>query len=328
MVVGLLLPGRAQAGIAVEAPDCPGRAQVVAALESRLPGATAGPPDRRLDLRPSAPGIALRLLDGTGALVLERELKLDQRTAASSTHAEACQTLAEAAALVVVRYLREIGYRPPSAGVVERAPEPPAVTTEAPPPRAPSPPWPSAGFLGLAGAGRVGTGGSSVSPRGEMMVGLAAHFGPLAAELAGGASSESQIPVPDSGSGELRLRAFPLRAALGVPFPAPGGFLVPAAGMSVDVLSFRARGLAGARSGVRLDPAVELGASYVVVRRRLYARALLSTGLTLAPRDFALDPDPAGGARAQPVFRTADAYFRALLEVGVVLWKNGSQGSL
>jgi hypothetical protein len=92
------------------------------------------------------------------------------------------------------------------------------------------------------------------------------------------------------------------------------------------VISFRASGLEDNRSGRRLDPAVELGASYLVTGKRLFARALLTTGLTLVQRDFGAER--AGADPGTPVFRTADAYFRALLEVGVVLWKNGSAGSL
>jgi hypothetical protein len=329
MLAAWLLAARAHAAILVEGPEpgCPGRDQVAAALEARLPGATAGGESgRRLEIEPAAPGVAVRLRDGAGAVVLERQLRLDGRTAASSTRAEGCQTLAEAAALVVVRYLREIGFRPPSAAVLERPAEPPVVTSEPPPPpvapSAPGPPWATAGLLGVGGAGRVGTGGSSASPRVEAMVGLATHVGLLAVELGGGISDQSVIPVPASGGGELRLRAFPLRGALGVPLSIPGGTLVPTAGMSLDLLSFRAAGLADARSGLRVDPAVELGASYLVARRRLYVRARLATGLALAPRDFRV------GSGTLPVFRTADAYFRAQIELGLVLWKNGSPGTL
>ncbi|HXU82596.1 MAG TPA: hypothetical protein VN914_14435, partial [Polyangia bacterium] len=120
----LLVTGRAWAAdgtIAVDAGDgCPDRAQVGAALEARLPGVTGrGAYTRRLELERDGGELILRLraFDG-GEQYLERRLPLDQR----ATN-EACEALAEAVAQVVVRYLREIGYRPPQpAAVVEVVP--------------------------------------------------------------------------------------------------------------------------------------------------------------------------------------------------------------
>jgi hypothetical protein len=146
------------------------------------------------------------------------------------------------------------------------------------------------------------------------------HLGWVAAALGGGASSATVVPVPDSG-GELRLRGYPLRAALGVPIAVPGGALVPTVGLGLELLSFRATGLVDARSGLRLQPAGEVGASYLVTGRRLFLRLRAGGGRRLAPRDF-----DAGGP--DPVFRTADGYFRADVEVGLVLWKIGSRGGL
>jgi hypothetical protein len=329
LVGGLLWPAYTRAGITVSAAEggCPGREQVVAALEARLPGVT-GSPGPRLELEPRAAGVALRLREPTGALALERQLAVEERGA---TRAEGCQALAEAAALVVTRYLRELGVRSPSAaveGVSEPAPAAPPVVVRAPAPpvvvRAPAPParpWSSTGLLGVAGAARVGAGAGAAAPRGELLLGLAVHARWLAAELGGGASSATVVTVPEGNGGQLRLRGYPLRAALGLVLPVPGGALVPTAGVALELLSFRASGLADARSGLRLEPAVELGASYLVTGRHLSVRLRAGAGRRLAPRDFE-------AGRPDPVFRTADGYFRADLEVGLVLWKNDSPSPL
>jgi hypothetical protein len=87
------------------------------------------------------------------------------------------------------------------------------------------------------------------------------------------------------------------------------------AGVSADLLSFEALGLADARSGVRFDPAAELGAGYAFDLGPIYLRSTLAGGLTLAPRDF-----QAGSA--DPVYRTPAAYLRAQIELGRVVWKN------
>jgi hypothetical protein len=123
------------------------------------------------------------------------------------------------------------------------------------------------------------------------------------------------VVIPEAPGGALRLRAFPLRAAVGVALQAPGGALVPSLGISMDLLSFRAEGLTDARRGIRVEPAAEAGLSYVAVGRWLFARLRLTGGLSLAPRDF-------DAGRPEPVFRTPDAYFRAQVEIGLVLWKN------
>ena len=149
-----------------------------------------------------------------------------------------------------------------------------------------------------------------------MLVGLHGNRGWIAAEIAAGVSSEAAIPVPQSvGAAELRLRTFPVRVAVGLPLPLAGGVIAPAVGLNLDLLSFRARGLADARSGLRVEPAAELGLAYRAQSRRLFVRGSLFGGLSLSPRDF-----DAGGA--EPVFRTPAAYVRLGVEAGVALWKN------
>ena len=126
----------------------------------------------------------------------------------------------------------------------------------------------------------------------------AGERGWLAAELAGGVSTETVVQVASAQAADLRLRAFPLRAGLGLPLAWGGGVILPAVGVNLDLLAFRARGLVDARSGVRVEPAGEVGLGYRAGNRRWFVRGSLWGGLSLAPRDF-----DAGGE--QPVFRTA-----------------------
>jgi hypothetical protein len=108
-----------------------------------------------------------------------------------------------------------------------------------------------------------------------------------------------------------------VRLAAGLPLRlSPSMMLVPTAGVSLEVLAFRAAGLADARRGTRLEPAAELGASYLLIGGPgLFGRISVAGGLTLGARDF-------DAGLAQPVFRTPSAYLRAQIEVGLVLWKN------
>src|SRR5688500_14841545 len=114
----------AEGGITVDVaePGCPGRGQIVAALEARLPRVTAAgsTPGRRLELETGAEGPLLRLRAAGGAVELTRQLAPQAR----GPSAEGCEAIAEAAALVVVRYLREIGYQPPALEQPAPAPGP------------------------------------------------------------------------------------------------------------------------------------------------------------------------------------------------------------
>jgi hypothetical protein len=336
---------------------CPRRRDVMAALEARLPGldrwTISSVTIRRLQLSPAETpdAVLLRLWDDRGGVALERRLALEPGAGGRGRAARdraSCQALAEAAALVAVRYLREIGYRPPAASVPDPSPaaEPSAPTIEPPPPppstpvappaaaaAAPrpaatvaarvSPPTPApaatAGYLGVGGGLRLGSGDSALG-RGEAVVSLHLHARLLALSVGAGASSESVVDVTGGAPAELRLRAFPLRLGLALPVQLGGGALLPTLALSADLLSFRAVGLADARQGLRFDPAAEAGLAYLAQGRLLYLRVSGMAGLTLAPRDFQ--------AGAETTYRTPGAYFRAQLEMGVRLWKNSTAAAL
>jgi hypothetical protein len=298
----------AEGSIAVDVSEgCPGREQIVAALEARLPGVTyPGAYTRRLELERAPLELVLRLRDyGGGVLYLERRLSLDPR---APSH-EACAALAEAVAQVVVRYLREIGYRPPQPNLIEVLPRVPTRSIELPERYGLS-----AGYLGVAAGVRAA--GPS---RGEAAVSFQLHRSGwrlgYVAELSAGATTETTAAVPGTPDAALRLRSFPLRLSLGLAFQLGPGALVPAVGAGAELLSFRASGLDDARSGLRVEPAVEGGLSYLWSGQSLFARAGALGGVILGAHDF-----DAGLTR--PVFRTPGAYLRAQIEVGLVLWKN------
>lgn len=305
----------AEGGIAVALPEvgCPARGQVVAALEARLPGVTAVP-GRVLELEGPQQAPVLRLRAAGGALEVERQLALDGR----GPSPEGCEALAETAALVVARYLREIGYRPPAAAAVAAPPPASSVRDRPTAPEVVLLDSDGFGYLGVAGGARVAGGGAT---RGEVLIGAALHVRYLAIELASGVSSQTVVAVPSVPQpAALRLRSFPVRLALGVPFAVGGGTLVTTAGLSADVLTFAADGLVDARSGTRLEPAAELAVGYLL-SRRLFGRVTLAGGVTLGGRDF-------DAGSAQPVFRTPSTYLRLQVEVGWQVWKNRRLGRL
>lgn len=188
----------------------------------------------------------------------------------------------------------------------------------------------SAGYLGVGGgmrlgpaglgAGSEGAGSDASGMRGEVLLTLQVHGRWLALELGAGASSETVIRLRSASPAELRLRAFPLRLGAGVRLPALGGVIVPAAALNVDLLSFRAVGLADPRSGTRYDPAAELGLGYQVERGPLYLRAALGGGLTLAPPGLRGGPGRAGIPQPGGLLSQRDrARFQAVEE----LWALG-----
>jgi hypothetical protein len=298
----------APGGITVDVSDrCPGREQIIQALEARMPGLTGPDASRRLELARAGEGLTLRLREG-GAVALERRLTVDERAPAN----EGCAALAEAAAQVVVRYLREIGYRQPIAEVVPVMPSP-RDSPGYPLSGLRQPRFRSAGYLG-ASAGLRAAGSS----RAEAAVAFLLHRGRLAGELSAGATTETTAAVEGTADAALRLRSFPLRLLVGVRLPVGSGTLVPAVGAALDLLSFRAAGLDDARSGLRVEPAVEGGLSYLWSGSTLFARAGLFGGRTVAAHDF-------DAGLTQPVFRTPGAYLRAQVELGFVLWKNSTQ---
>ncbi|HVZ71178.1 MAG TPA: hypothetical protein VHJ20_02285, partial [Polyangia bacterium] len=126
--------------------DCPSPRQVSDALARLAPGLVAqddaapplpvpdagvAPPPTNLRLAVSgtpAGDVRIDLTDARGELVLRRLLKAPERAQLSD-----CTALAETTALIVERYLREVGYEapplPPPAPIAGPAPPPASPTT-------------------------------------------------------------------------------------------------------------------------------------------------------------------------------------------------------
>lgn len=348
---------------------CPGRAEVIAALDVRLPGAAvrlpgAGLARRLLLLDRLADGAALRLrlFDAGGTLALERRLHLGGADGRARRAGGNCAALAEAAAQVVDRYLREIGYRPPvaladsadkpAAGEEAAVPSPaaPAPPTAAPPAPAPAqaPPAkpaapaaeapivvplrpatarrPGAGYLvmtSLATGGRLGVGTGDRWSRAELLLALQLRWRRAALSVAAGASDETNVPIVGTEPGaQLSLRAFPVRVHVG---PA---LVMPVGGWLLPVVGASLDWVTFVSRGVQ--PASDGSGS----GRRLdaaleggvgYLRLFghLGVGLRLAA-GWALHPRDFDAGRPEPVFRTPGAYLRADLQVGFAVGKDSS----
>jgi hypothetical protein len=312
-VIALLWASEARAVEgAIEVPvgdTCPRSDQIVGALEARLPGVTTGEPTWRLELERHASELTLRLRGTrTSVTYLERRLDSDARSASP----EVCAALAETAAQVVVRYLREIGYRPPP-------PPPLAVVTKLPPVPLHSVDLPqvigfSAGYLGVdlglraAGSSRGEVAITFQHQRAGLVLGRVLAF-------SAGVTTETTRSVPGTPEAALRLRAFPLRLSLGLGLDMWRGWLGPELGAGIDLLSFQAAGLTDARSGLRVEPVAEAGLWYLWSGSTLFARGGVLGGASFHAHDF-------DAGLTQPVFRTPGAYLRAQFELGFVLWKN------
>jgi hypothetical protein len=347
---------------------CPSRAEVIAALDVRLPGAAVRLPGaglaRRLlllDRLADEAALRLRLFDAGGTLALERRLQLGGADGRTRRAAGNCAALAEAAAQVVDRYLREIGYRPPLASSdgaekPEAAAAPPAPAT---PPAAPAPvttaPVPAeapqskpaaaaaetpivlplrpatprragAGYLvmtSLATGGRLGIGTGDRWSRAELLLALQLRWRWAALSVAAGASDETNVPIVGTEPGaQLSLRAFPLRVHVGPALSLPvGGLLLPVVGASLDWVTFVSRGIQPASDGGGSGRRLDAALEGGVGYLRLFGH--LGVGLRLAA-GWALHPRDFDAGRSEPVFRTPGAYLRADLQVGFAVGKDSS----
>jgi hypothetical protein len=300
--------------IAVSADACPSTPQVHDSLEARLPGVVreAGGALPVLALRlaaeePPGVGLGISLVDPAGRVLLERTL---QRPDTVRARDAACEALADTAALIVVRFLREVGYESPPVRPPDPSPPRAVRAIAAPPPASPPRPWHV--FLGVGTAGRLGFGGSMRDPRPELSANLSAAAGRLAATLAGGIAGEQLASVPGTASARLRLREHPLRALLGARFGVAGGALHAAAGLGANELVYSSEGLAGAVDDVAVELGGEGGCWYTRrIAGPLAFRVGLSGGLVAAPRDF-------DAGQLEPVYRTARGYLRGELGLGLL----------
>ena len=274
--------------------DCPAAAPLAAALNAVMPGlAPAAPPSLplalatggRLAVVTSPEGdVRVDLVDAQGEVVLHRVLPAPPRG-----HAPDCPALAETIALIVDRYLHDVGYEapplPPPAPKPAAPPpaaEPPTTVVAAPPPPAPAPSalW----RLGLAGGARVGDAGGFDSDA-DLALGVestaaGAHWG---GRLGAGYAPPAQARWADKTG---TLRRVPLRVGLFLAVPLGPGQLEPGLGAGADLYIVSVSG-PGASGGVHAAPFGDVGVGYSLtlagpVYLRLLSRIALAVPYTFA----------------------------------------------
>jgi hypothetical protein len=293
----LVVPAYAVAVTAPGAADegCPSPRQVVDALAARLPDVAqpVGQPPAPGALRLSvvapggaAAGLRVELSDANGEPVLHRQLPPPPARGKSPD----CPALAETVALIVDRYLHEVGYEaPPSPPPPPPAPppSPPTVIARPPPPAGAG----GAGAGAAGGARRVWQIGLGASARAGDAGGLDAA-GMIAAGVSGrrlGAHlSFGLAPAAYArwSDGHATLRRLPARLSLDMSLVAGPGRLEPgiAAGADLLIASFSDTG--GDGSHTRVSPSGGVTVGYMLpLARHLYLRAL-ALGAIAVPYRF------------------------------------------
>jgi hypothetical protein len=270
--------------------ECPSPAQLAAALNALVAGIVPAAPTAtplslagglRLEVASSSEGeVRVDLLDAHGDIVLHRVLPAPPRGRAPD-----CGALADTIALIVDRYLHDVGYEAPSLPppALEPPPNPgPAVTlrpTEvavAPSsvPRA-RPVW----RLGLSGSARRGNAGA-FDGDGDLTIGVeSAREG----AHAGVRLSLGYAPPAEArwSSATATLRRLPFRLGVYLSLAAGPGRLEPGVGADADLLLVSADG-AGMARGAHVAPAGDLALGYAVsVAGPLYLRLLLRAALAV-----------------------------------------------
>jgi hypothetical protein len=264
--------------------DCPSPAELAATLNARIPGLAPATPaaplslasGMRLSVVTSPEGdVRVDLVDAKDEIVLHRLLP-----APPAGHTPDCPALAETIAIIVERYLHDIGYEAPT------APPPPAPPPPAPPPSAPTilvaesaPPvvaqraraalW----RLGVAASGRRGDAGG-FDGDGDLALGVegtseGTHLG---ARLSAGLAPRASATWGTTDRATLLRIPFRLGGYVGVPLGR--GRLEPGLGVGADVLRVAVTGN-GQRGGSYLAPSGDLSVTYTMpLIGAVYGRAL------------------------------------------------------
>jgi hypothetical protein len=282
------------------ATDCPSSEQLARALGNVAPGIVApnaatpppagSPPSLRLMVA-TGPELDVRvdLVDPQGETVLlHRVLPAPPRGRAPD-----CAALADTIALIVDRYLRDVGYEapplpPPAKPAPEPPPAPPApptevATVEAPPPPQSSPEPGAVWRLGVAVSGRVGDSGGA---DGDGALALAVESTRLGARLSAGVAPEAEARWTAGGASQsAALRRLPFRMGGYVRIPAGPGRLEPGLGLGADLLLVSG-GSSGTASGRHAAPFGDAALGYTMpLMGPVYGRALGRIALSV-PYDF------------------------------------------
>jgi hypothetical protein len=255
-----------------------------------MPGLSPGPPTAlplalanggHLGVAASPEGdVRVELVDAHGDVVLHRVLPAPPRG-----HPPDCPALAETIALIVERYLHDVGYEVPPLPPPAPKPAPPppatppttvAVAPAAPPgPEAPSTLW----RLGVAGGARLGDAGGLDA---DADLALAVESTSTGAHLGGRLSAGYAPPAQARWSDKsATLRRIPVRFGLYLGLPMGPGQLEPGLGAGADLFVVSVAG-PGAAGGVYTAPAGDLSLGYALpLAGPLYLRLLSRIALAV-----------------------------------------------
>jgi hypothetical protein len=279
--------------IAVAAPSgsddgCPSPRQVTDALSARLPWAMqppaqVGPPATLRLALTAAPGggVRLQLSDTGGETVLVRVLPPSARGKSD------CPALAETVALIVDRYLHDVGFEAPP--LPPPALPPPAVTRAPPAPPA-APPAPDAprwrigvGVEGQYGDTRSLDGSLALSLAYERPVGGTRGGLRLSAGMARAVEAHWQSNQNNQ-SNDATLQRIPLRLGAYLAFAAGPGQLEPGVSLGLDLLDAPVTSTPPPREGGGLHAAPSTGAevAYALpLGKSVFLRGLARGGVAM-----------------------------------------------
>jgi hypothetical protein len=321
-----LIPALALVVAAPSGPDqgCPSPRQITEALNARMPDVVSPAAEgaRRGGLRLLVSGgaapepLRIEIFDQGGETRLQRNLTPSERERGND-----CPALAETVALIVDRYLHEVGYEVPLAP----APAPPAspereadLVVRAP--AAPLGPARDRFDLLAAALWRGASTGNQLE--GDFGVGIERALGAhrLGATLTGGLAPSQSARLTN---GTATLRRYPLHLGGFLAVPLGPGWLEPGAGLGLDWLVTSVQWTRDSASFVRVSPAADLEIGYrVTLGGRFFLRGSASLDLAV-PYQFvppATATAAASGPPAQPaaaaVFTTPRIYVKSGLELG------------
>jgi hypothetical protein len=301
---------------ATPTPECPSAAELAPALNALIPGlVTAAPASTplplaggyRLGVATTHEGdVRVDLADAQGEVALHRMLPAPPRG-----HAPDCPALAETIALIVDRYLHDIGFEVPPLPPPEPAPAPPPSVTE--PPATVVVPGPAAAAparalwrLGLMGNARRGDAGGFDSD-GDLALGVESTG--TGARWGGRVSAGYARPADARWSDKAAtLRRVPVRLGLYLAIPVGPGRLEPGVGAGADLLVVSASG-PGTADDTRVAPSGDLALGYALpLPGPVYARVLSRAALAVPYTFKALD--------GSPVWATPRVYGEIGVELG------------
>jgi hypothetical protein len=316
----LLVPAYAVVVAAPAGPDqgCPSPRQTTDALMARIPAVVvsaedaASPGVLRLSVISTGPGGPLRveLTDQGGEARLYRNLSIAERGRGND-----CLALADTVALIVERFLHDLGYELP--------PNPPPPPREAPRTglsRGPPPVLPPPNRVDLFAGGSWR--GTSPMDESDFEVGLGLGFERgitgrrVALTFTAGISTQRSAPYPAAPDLGATLRRVPVRLGLFMPLVLGPGWLEPGVRLALDWLfvsgNWPATG-AGTNPNTKMgaSPGAELALAYRVnLARRIFVRLDVSGGTAL-PYDVNTDGRPPVRLFAEPRF-----YVKSGLDLG------------